>query len=207
MTKQELADYFGISISTINTNFPLFCKNQLKRGFLITKKGYGNNADYTVERTEKQDVDKSVFSIRGSNTQTLEGEIWKTTYCASNYEVSNFGRVRNKQTKVILKGSITDQGYKRVSLNNVNYNVHRLVLQTWEPHDDFETQVVDHINGIRSDNRLENLRWASSEQNTLYMLKNYELITRETTRLIKLYGYDKTLELLRAIGPTDTTAP
>ena len=207
MTKQELADYFGISISTINTNFPLLCKNQLKRGFLITKTGYGNAADYTVERVKKQDIDKSIFSSRGSDTQILEGEQWKTTYCASNYEVSNFGRVRNKQTKIILKGSTTDQGYHRVSLNNVNYNVHRLVLQSWQPNEDFENQVVDHINGIRSDNRLENLRWASAEQNTLYMLKNYELITKETTRLIKMYGYDKTLELLRAIGTTDSTAP
>ena len=57
MTKQELADMFGVSISTLNTNFPLFCKNQLKRGFLITRNGIGQKANFTVERVEKQDVD------------------------------------------------------------------------------------------------------------------------------------------------------
>lgn len=53
LNKQELADYFGVAISTINTNFPLFCKNQLKRGFLVTREGIGKKANYTVERVEK----------------------------------------------------------------------------------------------------------------------------------------------------------
>ena len=74
MTKQELIDYFGVAPSTINTNFPLFCKNQSKRGFLITREGIGAKANYTVERVEKQDVDKSLFSTRGSDTTELENE-------------------------------------------------------------------------------------------------------------------------------------
>ena len=52
LTKQELADMFGVSISTLNTNFPLFCKNQLKRGFLITSEGIGKKANFIVERAE-----------------------------------------------------------------------------------------------------------------------------------------------------------
>ena len=117
MTKQELADLFGVSITTISTNFPLFCKNQLKRGFLITREGIGAKANYTVERVEKQDVDKSMFSTRGTSTEDLEGEEWKKLYFNANYEVSNLGRIRNKKTKVVHKGNIKN-GYVIVSVEN-----------------------------------------------------------------------------------------
>lgn len=85
-------------------------------------------------------------------------------------------------------------------IRNKPFRIHRIVKQTFDPVEDFDSMAVDHINGIRTDNRLENLRWASSEENTLLMLKNRQEITRETTRLIKKYGYDKTLELIKSIG-------
>ena len=193
MTKQELADMFGVSISTLNTNFPLFCKNQLKRGFLITRKGIGQKANFTVERVEKQDVDKSIFSTRGTSIEELEGEEWKTLFFNNNYEVSNLGRLRNKKTKVIAKGTIKKNGYVVVSVDNQNYRLHRLVLQTWCPNENYEELTVDHINGNRSDNRLENLRWATQEENTAYMLIHRSELNKELTRLLSKYSYEQVL--------------
>ena len=193
LTKQELADMFGVSISTLNTNFPLFCKNQLKRGFLITRKGIGQKANFTVERVEKQDVDKSIFSTRGTSIEELEGEEWKTLFFNNNYEVSNLGRLRNKKTKVIAKGTIKKNGYVVVSVDNQNYRLHRLVLQTWCPNENYEELTVDHINGNRSDNRLENLRWATQEENTAYMLIHRSELNKELTRLLSKYSYEQVL--------------
>ena len=193
LTKQELADMFGVSISTLNTNFPLFCKNQLKRGFLITRKGIGQKANFTVERVEKQDVDKSIFSTRGASIEELKGEEWKTLFFNNNYEVSNLGRLRNKKTKVIAKGTIKKNGYVDVSIDNQNYRLHRLVLQTWCPNEDYEELTVDHINGNRSDNRLENLRWATQEENTVYMLMHRSELNKEITRLLSKYSYEQVL--------------
>lgn len=58
---------------------------------------------------------------------------------------------------------------------------------------------VSNLGRIRTDNRLENLRWATDEENTALMLKNRTEITKETTRLINKYGYEKTLEILKQI--------
>lgn len=193
MTKQELADMFGVSISTLNTNFPLFCKNQLKRGFLITREGIGQKANFIVERAEKQDLDKSFFSTRGASTEELQGEEWKTLFFDNGYEVSNLGRLRNKKTKVIAKGTIKKNGYVDVSVNNQNYRLHRLVLQTWCPNEDYEELTVDHINGNRSDNRLENLRWATREENTVYMMTHRGELNKEITRLLSKYSYEQVL--------------
>lgn len=190
---------FGVSISTLNTNFPLFCKNQLKRGFLITREGIGQKANFTVERVEKQDVDKSIFSTRGTSIEELEGEKWKTLFFNNNYEVSNLGRLRNKKTKIIAKGSIKKNGYVQVSVDNQNYRLHRLVLQTWCPNEDYEELTVDHINGNRSDNRLENLRWATQEENTAYMLTHRGELNKELTRLLSKYSYEQVLQMLQQL--------
>ncbi len=199
MTKQELIDYFGVSPSTVNTNFPMFCKNQLKRGFLITREGIGAKANYTVERVEKQDVDKSLFSTRGSDTTELENEQWIECYFSKQYEVSNLGRVRNRRTKIIQKGTINSEGYHIVSIGNKNYRTHRVILQSWDPRIDFEDLTVDHINGKRADNRLENLRWISMEDNTLAMLNNRAKFQKELTRLLESHTYDEILEILQHI--------
>lgn len=199
MTKQELIDYFGVAPSTINTNFPLFCKNQLKRGFLITREGIGPKANYIVERVEKQDVDKSLFSTRGSDTAELENEEWIECYLSKQYEVSNLGRVRNRKTKIIQKGTINSEGYHIVSIGNKNYRTHRVILQSWDPRINFEDLTVDHINGKRADNRLENLRWISMEDNTLAMLNNRAKFQKELTRLLESHTYDEILEILQRI--------
>lgn len=63
--------------------------------------------------------------------EDLPGEIWKETYCSPNYEVSNFGRIKNKFSKKSLNGTINRKGYIVVSLDNQNYFLHRIILQTF----------------------------------------------------------------------------
>jgi hypothetical protein len=71
-----------------------------------------------------------------------------------------------------MKQKLTDKGYLNIGLTKnkkqITFLVHRLVLLTFLP---MEEKEVDHINHIKSDNRLINLRWATRSENQRYKKK------------------------------------
>jgi hypothetical protein len=94
-------------------------------------------------------------------------EVWKDVE-EWDYEVSSLGQVRRKGKETCMKLFKDYEGYNKVSLSNCgkkrHYSVHRLMALAFLPNPK-NLQEVDHINGVKDDNRLENLRWASRSQN------------------------------------------
>jgi hypothetical protein len=94
-------------------------------------------------------------------------EEWKTINNYPNHSISNFGVIRNNETKRILKLS-TSSGYLRIGLCKdglqKHFSQHQLLGLHFIPNPENYKQ-IDHINGIRNDNRIENLRWGNQSQN------------------------------------------
>lgn len=94
-------------------------------------------------------------------------EVWKTIKGFENYEISNLGNVKNITTNRILKNELS-KGYLRVTLsckgNVKRFQLHRLVsiifLENIE-----NKPCINHINGIKNDNRSINLEWVSYSEN------------------------------------------
>jgi hypothetical protein len=91
-------------------------------------------------------------------------EEWRIITKFPTYSVSNYGRVKNNTTGNILNGSIKATGYVEICLNRKYVRVHKLVVEAFLPNWHGHIQ-CDHINRIRHDNRVFNLRWITLSNN------------------------------------------
>jgi hypothetical protein len=99
----------------------------------------------------------------------MSNEVWKILNNFSQYEISNFGNIRNNITKNILKPSIRS-GYYSVNIRNdekkyVSMKIHRLVALCFIPNI-LNKNTVNHIDHNKLNNKIDNLEWATTtEQN------------------------------------------
>jgi hypothetical protein len=97
-------------------------------------------------------------------------EVWKQ-YATTNYSVSNTGYIRNDASGKTLSPARSRQGYVRLNIwdkgKTRSVAVHRLIAETFLPNPEGKA-IVNHIDGNPSNNRLENLEWATISENVTH---------------------------------------
>jgi uncharacterized protein (DUF433 family) len=140
----------------------------------------------------------------------MQDEVWKPVpEVPDAYEVSNTGRVRRTLSRTngkagrLLRLSSSRDGYAQVGLsrpgkNPIGRRVHRLVWEAFQggiP----DGHVINHINGVKTDNRLENLEVVTCRENTLHAFR----VLGRSRPGEKLCAEDaKTMRERRAAGET-----
>lgn len=108
-------------------------------------------------------------------------EIWKTIDGFENYNISNYGNVKSLEritknginsTRItkerLLRNHISKTGYYVISLRNNSkrktFKIHRLIA-IYFIHNEYNKEYVNHINGIKLDNSIDNLEWVTIKEN------------------------------------------
>ena len=89
----------------------------------------------------------------------LYKETYNTRWGTTKWELSNFGRV--KKNGEIIECRYTTQGYE---VFGHGYRLHRCVAELFIVNDDNSLE-VDHIDGNKLNNRVDNLRWVTHKDN------------------------------------------
>lgn len=112
-------------------------------------------------------------------------ETWKSIdEVGGRYEVSNRGNVRswvktsgNKREHPLVMNQHTYLGYNYISLKKhtgskyISRRVHRLVAKAFIPNPS-NKPYINHKNGIKNDNRVENLEWVTASENDIHAFEN-----------------------------------
>lgn len=101
-------------------------------------------------------------------------EVWTDVYEDPNYEVNNFGEVRNKETGRMLTPQLNyEGGYHRVTLSGGRKQyVHRIVASSFLAFDDYANLDVNHKDGNKLNNNINNLEWCTRKENLAHASKN-----------------------------------
>lgn len=92
------------------------------------------------------------------------------------YYATEDGKIYSKKTNKFLSVNEDKDGYIKVRLicedSRHTFSVHRLVLETFNPIEDMDKKQVNHIDGNKKNNNLNNLEWVTCQENVEHACLN-----------------------------------
>ena len=134
-------------------------------------------------------------------------EIFKVIKEYPMYSVSTEGRIRKNSTREILSPSRKPSGYMQINLwtndgRRKKEYVHRLVALTFIPNEG-RLPEVNHIDGVRDNNVLENLEWVTHQENMDKSSWSKRIVVRLKNGDV-VGEFDKIQDACTALGLTDS---
>jgi len=157
-------------------------QNDKKQQILL----FGKTNDQT-DQTDSETEAEIDNNLNDTNTQKEEWKDIKIYGLTFNYQISNLGRVKNKTNGYILSQNLRD-GYKSVHIADKAIKVHRLVGIMFIPNNDPNKTVVNHIDGDKFNNNVQNLEWTSIKDNNQHAVTNG--LTKITKRRVTQMDMD-----------------
>lgn len=113
-------------------------------------------------------------SVKTRTKIELPEEIWKPIKGYEGlYEASTWGRIKDVKKNYVSKVDFSSDRHKIIVLTRGfetnSYSIHRLIAETFIPNPE-GLPIVNHIDGIKCHNNVENLEWVNHQQNSEHAL-------------------------------------
>lgn len=129
-----------------------------------------------------------MININIVGEKKIPQEIWKPCNLYENYLISNFGNIKHIKRNKNLKYSLSNykgNGYPQVKIylgsKLTCVKIHKLVMLSFKLEEHFDGAVVNHIDGNKLNNNLDNLEWCTASENQKHAYKNNLLNIKKGT--------------------------
>lgn len=164
------------------TNTVYLYKNNTSRGVNLPKLiiqsffDIADDVDLNITHLDGNSHNNELSNLSYSiSLLQLSGEEWRSIEGFSRYQISTLGRIRNVNFH-IMKDSVRGDGYNWILLvgddgKQKNFSTHRLVATAFIPNPENKPQ-VNHIDGNKQNNRVDNLEWVTGSENVRHAYAN-----------------------------------